>query len=142
ELRHPAADSPTKPRPPEPPVAPPLALEPQAARDMAPPQPSNAVTASRRPSVGNAYAVELSILQRARSAVAGGRFSSALDAIAEHQRRFPAGNLREEREALRVRALAGLGRADEARRAAESFRDHYPGSVLSPRIEETARPAP
>jgi hypothetical protein len=36
---------------------------------------------------------------------------------------------------MRVKALAGLGRNDEARRAAQRFRDRFPDSVLSPRIE-------
>ena len=90
----------------------------------------------------DADALELGLLQRARAAVAAGEFSAALQSIAEHQRRFPAGRLREEREALRIKALAGLGRDDEARRAAERFRERFPRSVLSSRIEETARPKP
>ena len=92
--------------------------------------------------MGDAYALELGLLQRARAAVASGKFSSALDAITEHQKRFPAGRLREEREALRVKALAGLGRNDEARLAAKRFRERFPQSVLSNRIEETIRPDP
>lgn len=91
---------------------------------------------------GDGDALELGLLQRARAAVASGAFSSALDAIAEHQRRFPRGRLQEEREALRVKALVGLGRNDEARRAAERFRERFPRSVLLPRIEETTRPNP
>ena len=90
----------------------------------------------------DADALELGLLQRARAAVAAGEFSAALQSIAEHQRRFPAGRLREEREALRIKALAGLGRDDEARRAAERFRERFPRSVLSSRIEETVRPNP
>lgn len=93
------------------------------------------------PSV-DAYSLELALLQRARAAVANERFSVALRAIAEHERRFPAGHLREEREALRVKALAGLGRAGEAHRAAEKFREHFPDSVLSPSIEGATRNSP
>jgi hypothetical protein len=90
----------------------------------------------------DAEALELGLLQRARGAVARGEFATALDTISEHQRRFPAGRLREEREALRIKALAGLGRNDEARRAAERFRERFPRSVLSGRIEETVRTRP
>jgi hypothetical protein len=90
----------------------------------------------------DAYALELGLLQRARAGVASGEFSRALEAIAEHQRRFPSGRLREEREALRVKALAGLGRDDEARLFAKRFRERFPHSVLSGRIEESIRPAP
>ena len=43
----------------------------------------------------------------------------ALGAIAQHARRFPQGALGPERELLRIEALQRLGRADEARRAAE-----------------------
>jgi hypothetical protein len=93
-------------------------------------------------SAGDAYAVELGLLQRARAAVASGEFSSALAAIAEHQRRFPAGRLGEEREALRIKALVGLGRKEEARQAADRFRQRFPRSVLSTKIEETVRPEP
>jgi hypothetical protein len=50
--------------------------------------------------------------------------------IAEHARKFKDGRLSEEREALRVKALAGLGRSGEARRAANSFRARFPRSVL------------
>ncbi|HWA73496.1 MAG TPA: hypothetical protein VG937_14220 [Polyangiaceae bacterium] len=100
-----------------------------------------APSARPAPSVG-AYSLELGLLQRARAAVASGRFSAALRAIAEHQRRFPAGHLQEEREALRVKALAGLGKTDEAHRAAEKFRSRFPDSVLSPRIEGAIQEAP
>jgi hypothetical protein len=87
-------------------------------------------------------ALELALLERARSAVASGEFSTALGAIAEHQRRFPAGRLQEEREALRVKTLVALGRKDEARRVAERFRSRFPRSVLLPRIEAAIGPPP
>lgn len=130
-------------RAPEPPIpAPPPQ---KSAAEPTRPETGNVVAAPRPSSpsdVGDAYALELALLQRARAAVASGKFSTALDAITEHQRRFPTGRLREEREALRVRALAGLGRNDEARLAAKRFRERFPQSVLSNRIEETIRPDP
>ena len=55
----------------------------------------------------------------------------ALAALLEHARRFPRGWLTEEREALRVRSLAGAGRTDEARAAAADFGARFPHSVLS-----------
>ncbi len=108
-------------------------------------RPEQGAVAARRAAAADTSdtdALELALLQRARASVAAGEFSAALQSIAEHQRRFPAGRLREEREALRIKALAGLGRDDEARRAAEHFRERFPRSVLSSRIEETARPKP
>jgi hypothetical protein len=77
---------------------------------------------------------ELLLLRPARAAVARENFAAALPPIAEHARRFKDGRLAEEREALRVKALVGLGRADEARRAAASFRAHFPHSVLLPAV--------
>jgi hypothetical protein len=133
------------------------AVEPGSPVAAEPPGPPKSGLASERPEQGgfapaprrssaadgsDADALELGLLQRARAAVAAGEFSAALQSIAEHQRRFPAGRLREEREALRIKALAGLGRDDEARRAAERFRERFPRSVLSSRIEETVRPKP
>lgn len=78
-----------------------------------------------------ADSAELALLQRARAALAVGNDDAALDAISEHLKLFPSSPLREEREALRIRALEGLGRDDEARRAGEKFRERYPKSVLS-----------
>lgn len=96
----------------------------------------------RRSTSADAQSLELGILQRARAAVAGGNFSAALAAIAEHHRRFPSGILREEREALRVKALQGAGNTDEARKAARRFRETFPNSVLSPRLDEATREGP
>jgi hypothetical protein len=108
-------------------------------RDHTEPAPKNegaarpAHAASPRPAYER-YALELKVLQPARAAVARGDFSSALASIAEHERRFPDGELTEEREALRVQALSGLGRTEEASRAATAFRQRFPGSVLLSRM--------
>ncbi len=87
-----------------------------------------------RLSPADAVRAELLLLRPARAAVARGDFAAALPPIAEHARRFRDGRLAEEREALRVKALVGLGRADEARRAAAAFRAHFPHSVLLPAV--------
>jgi hypothetical protein len=77
---------------------------------------------------------ELRLLRQARAAVARDDFAAALPPIAEHTRRFKDGRLAEEREALRVKALAGLGRRGEARRAAAAFQTRFPRSVLLPAV--------
>jgi hypothetical protein len=87
--------------------------------------------------VRDSYEAELDLLQRAQSAYAGRDFPSTLVLVAEHARRFPNGRLAEEREALRVRSLAGSGRTGEARRATDAFADRFPRSVLLPRLRET-----
>lgn len=79
---------------------------------------------------------ELRLLRMARSAVARQDFGVALGLVTEHARRFKEGRLAEEREALRVRALAGLGRTEEARRAAGQFQARFPRSVLLPAVRQ------
>jgi hypothetical protein len=82
----------------------------------------------------DAARAELHLMRQARAAVARGDFAAALSPIAEHSHRFKNGRLVEEREALRVKTLLGLGRSNEARRAAAAFRARFPRSVLLPTI--------
>jgi len=83
---------------------------------------------------------ELRVLRQARAAVARDDFAAALPPIAEHARRFKDGRLSEEREALRVKALAALGRTDDARRAAVAFRARFPRSVLLSAVNKLSPP--
>jgi outer membrane protein assembly factor BamD (BamD/ComL family) len=76
------------------------------------------------------YAVELALLEPARRAISQHDYGAALAAIARHQREFPQGELSEERDALRVRALWGAGQKASADRAALDFRKRYPKSGL------------
>jgi len=73
---------------------------------------------------------ELQLLRDARQDVTRGDFGRALAVIAEHVRRFRNGSLVEEREALRVKSLAGLGRNEDAKRAAAAFHARFPHSVF------------
>jgi len=81
---------------------------------------------------------EVLLLQRARAAVARKDFAGALRPLAIHARKFKDGSLTEEREALRVKALAGLGRVDEARRCAAAFANAFPRSALLPVVQQIA----
>lgn len=85
------------------------------------------------------YAAELELLTRAQVAFAGRDFANALALVAEHGRRFPSGRLIEEREALRIRSLTGAGRSEEAQRAAATFAERFPRSILLSRPNR-ARP--
>ncbi len=105
------------------------------------PRPMPAVDAPMS-SRAEAVRAELRLLRQARVAVARGDFAAALSPIAEHARRFKNGRLAEEREALRVKALAGLGRMEEARHAAVAFRARFPRSVLLPAVSKMPAPAP
>jgi hypothetical protein len=101
-----------------------------------PAPPAPIAPASRRSRVATADSVreELRLLRRARVAVGRMDYAAALLPIGEHARRFPDGKLAEEREALRVKSLAGLGRTEQARRAAARFEARFPHSVLSPAV--------
>jgi hypothetical protein len=95
---------------------------------------------SGRPAAAQeSYAAELDLLARAQVACTAREFADALALVAEHGRRFPSGRLAEEREGLRVRALAGAGRTEEARRAAAAFAGRFPRSILLPRLSGEPR---
>jgi hypothetical protein len=103
------------------------------------PAPEPAVS---RPSPADLARAELRLLRQARTAVAREDYASALSPIAEHARRFKDGRLAEEREALRVKALASLGRTEEARRAAAAFKARFPRSVLLPAVSRMPASGP
>ena len=138
------------------PIASPRASEPgsrvvvSAPRDIEAPAPiAIPETPPRRRVISKASAAtvaptnaELQLLRAARQDVTRGDFADALATIAEHVRRFRHGGLVEEREALRVKSLAGLGRHAEAQRAAAEFHARFPHSVFLStfeRMKETDR---
>ena len=108
----------------------------------APPPP----TAPRRPrralALEEVYARELRLLLPARAALARADFAAALAATAAHERQFPRGQLAEEREALRIVALAGARRPSEARAAAAAFHARFPDSLLQRRVDDAVRGLP
>lgn len=83
---------------------------------------------------------ENALVTRAQTALARGRAGEALEALFEHQRRFPRGQFTEEREALAIQALARLGRTEQAAARAERFRARYPGSMLMRVVDQAVRP--
>lgn len=120
-----------------------VTLSAPAREDTSPePRPALAPTARqggapiirRHPAPGDPLA-EVELLQRAQLAHVRRDFSGALALVAEHARRFPRGPLAEECEALRVEALIGSGRVEEARRMGAAFAVRFPRSVLLRRIE-------
>ena len=80
--------------------------------------------------------MELRLLEQARAAVASEDFVRAKELLAEHTRRFRTGWMVEEREALRIKSLAGLGRRGEARRATAQFEANFPRSPLLPAVRQ------
>jgi hypothetical protein len=85
---------------------------------------------------------EIQLLSRARKADARHDYAEVLSVLSEHERTFPAGRLSEEREVLRVKALVGLGRTDQARRSAARFRRQFPKSVLLHKLDEMLASTP
>lgn len=110
-----------------------LAQVPKGETRSAPSAPASRVARSPQSDPGPE---ELRLLRQARAAVARRDFAAALPFIREHAQRFKNGHLTEEREALRVKALSGLGRTNQARRAANSFKVRFPRSVLSPAVTQ------
>ncbi|HET7543924.1 MAG TPA: hypothetical protein VFK05_28830 [Polyangiaceae bacterium] len=87
------------------------------------------------PSQGSELARERAVLDLARADAARGEPARVLEQTEQHRAQFPHPKLAEEREALAIRALLSLGRADEAHRRAEAFHRAYPHSLLAPAID-------
>jgi hypothetical protein len=126
-------------RPTAPPVVAPAPAESRASHWSAGDEPfrdllARPVLPETSPRSGAAARVELHLLEKARAAVAQEDYALAMQLLAEHGRRFKRGRLVEEREALRVKALAGLGRRGDARRAAVQFEARFPRSPLLPAV--------
>ena len=129
--------------PPEKPIASPLRAgvtpEPSAHTPVREPPLATAPGRAGQVSSVQQYAAELGVLDPARKSIARGDYTGAMGAIARHQREYPRGQLAEEREALRVRALWGTGQKASAESAAAAFRQRYPRSMLLSWMKEPAR---
>ena len=53
----------------------------------------------------------------------------ALDLVRDHERRFDAGALVQEREVIAIEALKRLGKSDQAKLRADEFAKSYPSSA-------------
>jgi hypothetical protein len=79
-------------------------------------------------------AEERALLAGARTALADGDGDTALAAVERHAREYPDGQLSEERDSLRVRALAASGDHERARAAADEFARLHPRSLFLPAV--------
>jgi hypothetical protein len=75
-------------------------------------------------------AEESTLLEHARADVLHGSGPQALQALADHERRFPSSRMFEQREALTIQALVKTGRRDEAYWRARRFRNLFPESLM------------
>ena len=78
---------------------------------------------------------ERQLIDAARTEFSRGYPADCLIALDRHRDRYPAGALREEREALAVRALAALGRTAEAQTRGARFLATYPQSLMRVAVE-------
>lgn len=99
------------------------------------PEPSHSSRDRTVTEPGSTLAAERELVARAWRALALGETASALDAAAEHARRFPAGLLVPERVAIDTIARCRRGDADGPRRAT-AFHHAYAGSPLAKRVDE------
>jgi hypothetical protein len=74
---------------------------------------------------------EIALLRRARRALAAGDAAQALATLERHRRRWPAGELLQEREVLTIQALVVTGARGEARQRADAFLLRFPSSTLA-----------
>lgn len=118
---------------------------PVAAVPVTPP-----VTASTAPARATVAAApetdldrEIALIDQATAALARDNHAAALASVREHQRRFPEGAMREDRERLWIDALVRSGRRDEALARAAEFNRRFPDSVHRARIARAlAEPPP
>lgn len=119
------------------PALPPPRIE-AAQPSPAPERSESAPRSDRRPTataaVDDGFTQELALLQRARVALGRGDAEAALSVLAEHERRFPTGELAEERRAVRIIALCDAGKAPQGRAEARTFLVAHPSSTLAGRI--------
>lgn len=113
----------------------PLPSSPPAPAPSATPQPTAAATMSTSqtppaPSGASQLAAERLLLDQARAALIAGEPDRAILSLEQHQHRFLNPLLGEERDAMRIEALAQAGRMDEARTRASAFRRTYPTSLF------------
>ena len=85
---------------------------------------------------------ENALLDLARVAIAQGDGARALQAVGRHSTQFPNGLLREEREALTIKALHLVGNDTEARARASRFAQLYPNSLFLPAMQSPVDPTP
>ncbi|MDP3235536.1 MAG: hypothetical protein Q8S33_12835 [Myxococcales bacterium] len=116
------------------PPAPPPVVE--AVLPVVEPRPAQPSVAKL--SADEQLALEKSYVEQARAAMARKDVDAALDALAQHERRFPKGQLTEERLALKVMALSSAGRSIEARNVAAEFRRRFPTGLFRAAVDDAS----
>jgi hypothetical protein len=123
------------------------AVLPAESLPMAPSVRSDAPLPAPRsePPIGAArgdLAAEELLLETARTALERRDPMHALEALEHHARRFPRGQLREERESLRIGALVAAGNTSEARARTVEFHRAFPESLQGRALDALLESAP
>lgn len=100
---------------------------------VAPPAPRVAAGASAEHAVPS-LDEEVRLLREAQRSLKGGQPGAALTVLAEHERRFPKGQLALERSAVRIAALCALGRTAEAKQRGAAFLARHGGSAIAEQV--------
>jgi hypothetical protein len=138
------------PEPPTPAAVPaaPAQEEAVSASTPAPPtlSPQVASHASRAaapaaPASSAALADEIAALDHARDLLEGGHAADTLSALADFDRRFPNGALRQEATVTRIEALFKLGRATEGASLVDRFLAAHPASSHAEHLRRLVREA-
>jgi len=106
-----------------------------------PPKPTVSVHLGAAPSAERSSVAQLAeqqaLLDIARQAFARSDYSSTLQTLDAHFKRYPKSVLGEEREALQIKTLAATGQVTEARVRASRFKARFPQSLLLPSLTES-----
>lgn len=124
---------PGQPALPEPvhPSAPAVHTSPPKAARAAAPQPGAAATSN--------LTQETRLLARARARLRAGSPADALPPLAEHARRFPDGQLTEDRLVLQAQALCESGDVEAGSKQASALRKAFPRSSHLPRVNRACQ---
>ena len=137
DVRTPGAPSPTPAPPPSPASTDEPAPSPRArsgSRDPGRPEPS--ATEDAGASVGDELRAELVLIGKARRALQADDPQRALELLDAHARAFPQGQMREDRQVLRIEALCAADKGQQARAEARQLLRTYPGSAHAGRVRE------
>ena len=104
-------------------------LPPSAGPEAVSPAPAPSGDVATPPETGD-LASERAVIADLRSSMNRGDFARAEKALDEHVRRFPQGQLVEQRKALEVWLLEQTGKQGLARERAEQFKNEHPNSVM------------
>lgn len=111
-------------------------------RPMPPPSAMPARAPVRVRAATASVEAEMGFIGEAREALRSGEGARALLLLDEHARRYPAGALGEERDAMRVASLCALGRVAEARAAAGQFLRTFSESPQAARVRASCASDP